>query len=95
MIKVELDFKDTTVSSIAGFNLGKEMYELNKDKIDLNCNNILIVFPKYKNAIASSFIEGFFGPIIEEIGIDEFRNKIDIEADERIKRRIKRCLWEN
>lgn len=79
--RIELEFDDKSVSSIAGYKYGLSIYqEQVKSKIDFKADKIIIVFPEYKNVIASSFIEGFFDEIIKNIGLVGIRNKIVIET---------------
>ena len=72
---------DRTVTGLAGYELGKKVFdEQVKDKIDYD-SPITIVFPDNIKKLASSFIQGFFGEIIENIGIVGIEKQVTIVAE--------------
>ena len=83
-----LDF-DKTVTMLAGYDYGYEVYnEQVKGKIDVY-SNFTIVFPDQIKHIASSFSQGFFKEIAEEIGIVGIEDRlIIISPNEDLKKQI-------
>lgn len=77
--EITLEF-DKVISGLAGYDYGKEVFEQQvKEKIDYN-NKIIIIFPETIKRIASSFIQGFFEEIVEEIGICGVEKNIEIRS---------------
>ncbi len=69
---------DKTITKLAGYDLGVSVFENQiKNKVDY-MNIITIEFPPRINSIASSFIQGFFKDIVEEIGISGIENNVTI-----------------
>ena len=76
---IKLQF-DKTLSGLAGYEYGKQIYnEQVKYKIDFK-QNICIEFPDNIQRIASSFVQGFFEEIIANAGISSVGNTIDIKC---------------
>lgn len=76
---IQLNF-DKSLSGLAGYDFGKEIYTHQvKGKMDYNKKNI-IMFPDNIERIASSFIQGFFAEIVDEIGIEGIERKIDFQS---------------
>jgi len=66
--KVELVF-EKTLTNLAGYNYGLDTFEQQvKGKINIR-EKFEIVFPSQIRGVASSFVQGFFEKIIEEIGL--------------------------
>lgn len=79
---------DKTVSRLAGYLYGKEIYEQQvKNQIDLS-KKTYIEFPEEIVRIASSFVQGFFEDIIAQIGVDSIGDKVVIVASPEIKKSI-------
>ena len=65
---IELVF-DNTLTNLAGYDYGVSIYNSQvKGKIDLN-TEFFIVFPKQIRGVASSFVQGFFENIVDDIGL--------------------------
>lgn len=78
-VRIELDL-DRSVTRLAGYEYGKSVFDNQvKDKIDYN-DSIVIVFPSNIVKLASSFIQGFFGEMVENIGISGIEEKVSIES---------------
>ncbi|RHS23354.1 DUF4325 domain-containing protein [Clostridium sp. AF12-19] len=78
-LKIELVL-DKTVTRLAGYELGKKIFnEQVKEKINYN-EKTIIVFPNNITKLASSFIQGFFGEMVEKIGIAGIEKQIIIES---------------
>lgn len=76
---INLQFSQS-LSGLAGYDFGMETYkEQVEGKIDFS-EPITIVFPNNIERIASSFIQGFFGVIVENIGISGIEKRIDISS---------------
>lgn len=66
--KVKLTFEDNIIG-LAGYEYGKQIYDLQvKDKIDIN-QKFYIEIPSSIQFAASSFVQGFFSQIIDQIGL--------------------------
>ena len=77
--RIELTFpKD--LSKLAGNVFGRNTYlQQVKNVIDLS-KNIAFVFPTEIDRMASSFVQGFFDEIVNEIGISGVEEQIDFES---------------
>lgn len=72
-----LDF-DKTVTMLAGYDYGYEVYNKQvKEKIDVY-SNFTIIFPDQIKRVASSFSQGFFKEIAEKIGIVGIEERLNI-----------------
>lgn len=72
-----LDF-DKALTKLSGFKLGKDMFD---EQIGQNIDyqkNITIVIPDRVDLIGSSFIQGFFETIVNQIGISGIEQKIKV-----------------
>lgn len=79
MIRVELDFPKTS-SGLAGFTYGKNIYqEQVAIKYTDTSETLLLVFPKNIKRVASSFVQGFFSLLIEEIGYEGIKERLKVE----------------
>lgn len=68
MNKVKLSF-DKDMSNLAGFEFGKSVYYNQvKGKIDVT-KKFSFEFPPEITGVASSFVQGFFDDIVNEIGL--------------------------
>lgn len=77
MFKLDLD---KSVTRLAGYEYGKSIFEKQvKGEIDYS-SNIIFVFPDNISKLASSFIQGFFGEIVNKIGIAGIENNVIIES---------------
>lgn len=80
--RIELKF-DKTLTGLAGYDFGAETYSRQVEgKISYD-NKITIVFPDNIQRIASSFIQGFFEKIVENIGIVGVEKNIDIKSSKK------------
>lgn len=80
MNKIELAF-DKALTNLAGYEFGMKIYnEQVKGKIDLN-KNFVFVFPKQIRVVASSFVQGFFSEIVEQIGLMATEERTIIESE--------------
>ena len=80
MTMINLEFKKD-ITKLAGNPLGRKVYdEQVKDIIHFD-DKICIVFPKNIDRIASSFVQGFFKEIVDEIGIVGIFEKIEVVAE--------------
>ena len=71
---------DKTLSGLAGYEYGKDIYkEQVKDKINFK-QKTCIEFPDNIQRIASSFVQGFFEEIIANAGISSVGNAIEIKC---------------
>lgn len=69
------------ITRLAGFDYGKEIYqEQVKAQIDFSRKTI-IEFPSQIIKIASSFVQGFFADIIEQIGLDQIGAQVEVDAE--------------
>jgi len=83
---------DSSVTRLAGNPYGREVYDKQlKGKIDFDAVSV-IIFPKEIENVASSFVQGFFYEIVDNIGFGELHTKIKIEANEKVKEKVKRSL---
>lgn len=77
--QIHLQFNQM-VTRLAGFDYGKEVYqEQVKDQIDFS-SQTTIEFPEQIIKIASSFVQGFFAEIIEQVGLDQIGVQVDVNA---------------
>lgn len=77
--KYELDF-DKSLTKLSGFELGKNMFdEQIKGKISYE-KEIEIVIPERVDLIGSSFIQGFFEDIVNNIGISGVEKGVSIKS---------------
>lgn len=77
--KFELDF-DKSLTKLSGFDLGKDMFdEQIKGKISYE-NEIEIVIPERVDLIGSSFIQGFFEDIVNNIGISGVEKWVNLKS---------------
>lgn len=80
---INLSF-DKSTSRLAGNPYGKSVYkEQLKDNLDFQKVNV-IVFPDNIEKVASSFIQGLFEEIVEEIGYSGVEEKIQIKAKDKV-----------
>lgn len=76
---ITLEF-DRTLNGLAGYDFGVETYHNQVEgKIDLT-KKVSIKFPDNIQMIASSFTQGFFEKIVEEIGISGIEQNVEIIA---------------
>lgn len=75
MREIEINVKKD-ISGLAGFELGKALYNNhNLDDIDTK-EKALIIFPNTVEKVAASFVQGFFAGFIEKKG--KFNAKQDL-----------------
>ncbi len=86
---IKLAFTDKTLTNLAGFNYGQEIYEKQVDgKIDIN-QKYEIIFPDQIKGVAPSFVQGFFKQIVEKIGrLTTIQNSIIISSDPDFEKRF-------
>lgn len=77
--KITLIFKKD-LTKLAGNPFGQKTYEEQvKGKVDLT-QKINFIIPSAIDRVASSFIQGFFSEIVDEIGIVGIEELIDFES---------------
>ncbi|MBR1531973.1 MAG: hypothetical protein IJ643_07955 [Eubacterium sp.] len=75
---IELEF-NKSLTKLAGNPFGQDVYNQQvKDIINYESECIEIVLPERVDNIASSFIQGFFKSMVDEIGIKGIIDKITI-----------------
>lgn len=90
--KIELKFKNT-ISRLAGNSYGQEIYDTQvKDIIDFSGKNLIII-PNHIEDIAISFVQGFTLKIFEKLSKDTFLDHINIEANEKIKKKFMKAAF--
>lgn len=68
------------VTRLAGFDFGESTYhEQVKEQIDFS-GQTTIEFPEQIIKIASSFVQGFFAEIIDQVGIDKIGSQVVVDA---------------
>ena len=78
MNSVELFFKDKTLTYLAGYEFGLDTFKTQvSGKLDLTVS-FDIVFPDQILGVASSFVQGFFEEIVDQIGIIATTNNTHI-----------------
>ena len=78
--KFELDF-NKSLTKLSGFDLGKDMFDKQiKDKVKYNDGNIEVIIPDRVDLIGSSFIQGFFEDMVNNIGISGIEKKVIIKS---------------
>lgn len=71
---------DPMITRLAGFDYGKKTFANQvENQVDFT-NTITIVFPKQIIKIASSFVQGFFEGIIDQVGFEEIGRQVIIET---------------
>ena len=77
---------DANVIGLAGYEYGKQIYDLQvRDKIDIS-QEFYIEIPSNIQFAASSFVQGFFSQIIDQIGLTQTEERaIIISENEKIK----------
>lgn len=77
IVKINLD---RSISRLAGFDYGKEIYR-NQVHLELPSDEKTeIQFPDNIHKIATSFVQGFFSDLVNLVGYDYIRNNIIIKA---------------
>lgn len=87
MVEVSLKFTKTT-SRLAGNPYGRQVYDEQVKAYFNPKGRMKIIFPDNIQDVASSFVQGFFKEIIQEIGKKAVFEQIEIQGAERVKRRI-------
>ena len=78
--KIELEFSKS-LTKLAGNSFGQDVFNQQvKEKINYNSDSVELVLPDRIDNIASSFIQGFFKGIVDEIGIKGIIDKITITS---------------
>ena len=78
--KIILHFDDNTIG-LAGYEYGQQIYELQvKDNIDIS-QKFYIEIPSNIQFAASSFVQGFFSQIIEQIGLSLTEERAEIISE--------------
>ena len=71
---------EKSLAGLAGYDFGaKTFQEQVKGKIDYN-KDFEIVFPDNIERVASSFVQGFFEEIVQNIGITGVEEKVKISS---------------
>lgn len=77
--EINLKF-DKSTTRLAGFPYGLAVFnEQVKNRISFN-EEVTIIFPEQIEKVASSFVQGFFSIIVEEIGYKGIEEKINIKT---------------
>lgn len=69
-----------TLTKLAGNTYGQDIYEKQIKKQYSYGEKFKIIFPDEIDNIASSFIQGFFGELVNKIGIQGIKDDIEIES---------------
>mgnify|MGYP004515545431 FL=1 len=76
---IVLEF-DKSIPNLAGYEYGVSIYEEQiKGKLDIS-KNFEIAFPDYIEMIASSFVQGLFSDIVNQIGLANTESRLTIKA---------------
>lgn len=80
MEKIELEFDDKTLPSLADWDYGNEVYKEQVDQVfeQHQDETITVVFPDRIELIASSFVQGFLDKLFGEYGFDETKKRLNI-----------------
>lgn len=79
---VDLKF-DKSLCGLAGYDFGVKTYEEQvKNKI-IPSQKFTIRFPDNIQRIASSFIQGFFSKLVQDIGVSGIEKNLEIESAKR------------
>lgn len=71
---------EKSLTGLAGYDFGMETYNKQVDgKVDFS-KEITLIFPENIQRIASSFVQGFFEKIIQQIGISGVKDSIIIKS---------------
>lgn len=77
-------------TSIAGYPFGEKVF---KEQIGANIDyskEITIIFPENIKIVASSFVQGFFEEIVQNIGLRGVEEKVNIHSSSvRLSKKIK------
>lgn len=77
---IKLQFNEN-LTKLAGNPFGRDVFNQQvKNIIDYDKNEIKIILPEQIDNIASSFIQGFFNEIVNEIGIKGIQEKITVSS---------------
>lgn len=77
--RIELTFSKS-LTKLAGNAFGRQTYE-DQVKKNINLNQpITFVFPERIDRIASSFVQGFFDEIVNELGISGIDSRVSFES---------------
>lgn len=80
MITIELKF-DKTVSGLSGYPFAKSEYQKQvKEKYTNYSEKLVIVFPDNIEKVASSFVQGFFEDLVNEIGYEGIEKNVTIKS---------------
>lgn len=71
---------EKTITKLAGNQFGRVTYE-NQVKDYNYVDKLKIIFPKKIDNIALSFIQGFFGNLLKNIGIAGIEKQVEILSD--------------
>ncbi len=75
--EIHLTF-DRGLTSLAGYDYGREVYDSQvKGKVNLN-KGFVIGFPDQITNVAYSFVQGFFKEIVDAIGLMETEKRVTI-----------------
>lgn len=89
--RIELKL-DRSVTRLAGFEYGKNVYEEQvKGKINTSLP-VTFIFPDNIKKLASSFIQGFFAELVESIGISGIERNVGIESSNEL---LKKDILDN
>ncbi len=77
MITITLDFPKSE-TWLAGFPYGESVYKNQAESHFVFGEDITIVFPPHIVSVASSFVQGFFAPIIAVLGYKGVEKKVTI-----------------
>lgn len=89
--KITLYF-DNNITCLADFEYGKQIFEQQASDLDFS-KDMYIELPDQIESVASSFVNGFFEKVVEEIGLDSAEERIHIiSSDEDMEDDIKEKL---
>lgn len=85
---------DKTLPYIAGNTYGERVFTEQVEKDFDGESPITIIFPKYIEGVAISFIQGFMAKMVERIGREKTIELLDIEAGtEFLTNKIKKDIY--
>lgn len=71
---------EKSLEGLAGYDFGLETYNTQVDNAVNFEQKVTIVFPDNIHRIASSFIQGFFEQIVQQIGVSGVETNIEIDS---------------
>lgn len=79
---------EKTLSSIAGYELGEEIYNTQVKALYKPGEENIIVFPNQIERIAISFIQGFIAGLIDKVGYTNMLNEVKVQGQDSVVKRF-------